>query len=95
MRRRTTETIAKAPMQRGEATQILTVQQVADLLQIPKSSVYEQTRYRGSIGRSPLPCRRVGRYLRFISSEVDAWLRALPLSVNRTKRQYRRKEDAA
>ena len=59
------------------ALKILTVQQVADLLQIPKGSVYEKTRRRRG-GVPPLPCRRVGKYLRFFEAEVMAWLVALP-----------------
>jgi excisionase family DNA binding protein len=58
-------------------SRIMTVQQVAELLQIPKSSVYEKTRMRPNT-TPPLPCRRVGRYLRFFDSEVMAWLVALP-----------------
>lgn len=56
---------------------ILTVAQVAELLQIPKSSVYEKTRRRPNT-TPPLPCRRVGKYLRFFDTEVMAWLVALP-----------------
>jgi predicted DNA-binding transcriptional regulator AlpA len=63
----------------GQPPKILTVQQVADLLQIPISSIYEKTRARSSHGAiPPLPCRRVGKYLRFFDSEVMAWLTALP-----------------
>jgi excisionase family DNA binding protein len=61
----------------GQAPKILTVQQVADLLQIPKSSVYEKTRSRSNT-TTALPCRRVGKYLRFFEGEVMAWLVALP-----------------
>jgi predicted DNA-binding transcriptional regulator AlpA len=61
----------------GQAPKILTVQQVSDLLQIPKSSVYEKTRVRRS-GVPPLPCRRVGKYLRFFEAEVLDWLVGLP-----------------
>ena len=61
----------------GQAPKILTVQQVATLLQIPKSSVYEKCRTRH--GAQPaLPCRRVGKYLRFLESEILGWLIALP-----------------
>jgi excisionase family DNA binding protein len=59
------------------APRILTVEQVATLLQIPKSSIYEKTRSRrGEV--PPLPCRRVGKYLRFFEAEVMSWLIALP-----------------
>ena len=57
---------------------ILTVEQVATLLQIPPGSVYEKTRSRTNGTTPPLPCRRVGRYLRFVESEVMAWLLSLP-----------------
>jgi len=61
---------------------ILTVQEVGELLKIPSSSVYEKTRRRrGSV--PPLPCRRVGKYLRFFESEVLAWLTALPHNAGR------------
>jgi hypothetical protein len=56
---------------------IMTVADVSELLKIPPSSVYEKTRCRrGSV--PPLPCRRVGKYLRFFDTEVMAWLVALP-----------------
>ena len=61
----------------GQAPKIMTVRQVADLLQVPPSSIYEKTRARrGAV--PPLPCRRVGKYLRFFDTEVMAWLVALP-----------------
>jgi excisionase family DNA binding protein len=71
----------------GQAPRIMTVEQVAGLLQIPKSSVYEKTRVRRG-GTPALPCRRVGKYLRFFDSEVMAWLTALPQnkSVQRKRR---------
>jgi predicted DNA-binding transcriptional regulator AlpA len=70
-----------------QAPKILTVQQVAGLLQIPKSSVYEKTRRRsGHSNAPPLPCRRVGKYLRFFEGEVLAWLTALPLNKVERKR---------
>lgn len=76
---------------------VLTVQQVADRLQIPKSSVYEMTRFRSRLNGTPppLPARRVGRYLRFIASEVDAWFLALPPVRKTSKRPYRRRRREA
>jgi len=70
----------------GQA-KILTVEQVADLLQIPKSSVYERTRVRRGAAPS-LPCRRVGKYLRFFDAEVVAWLVGLPQN-NLVRRERR------
>jgi predicted DNA-binding transcriptional regulator AlpA len=89
-----TSPITTTPKQEGEL-QILTVQQVANRLQIPASSVYEKTRFRGATGPTPLPARRVGKYLRFIAAEIDAWLLSLPQAVKRTKRPYRRKKSGA
>jgi excisionase family DNA binding protein len=61
----------------GQPLKILTVQQVAELLQIPKSSVYQKTRRRrGAV--PPLPVRRVGKYLRFTEAEVLNWFNSLP-----------------
>jgi predicted DNA-binding transcriptional regulator AlpA len=77
----------------GHAPRILTVKQVGELLQIPLSSVYEKTRVRR--GAAPaLPCRRVGKYLRFFDVEVMAWLVALPQnkSVQRKRRQHEQEE---
>ena len=68
---------------------VLTVAEVAERLKIPPSSVYEMTRFRSSQNESlPLPCRRVGRYLRFIAAEIDAWLLALPQVTKNTKGKY-------
>jgi predicted DNA-binding transcriptional regulator AlpA len=72
----------------GEAPRILTVAQVAGLLQIPTSSVYEKTRVRRGAA-PPLPCRRVGKYLRFFEAEVMGWLTDLPQNrlVSRKRQQ--------
>ena len=54
--------------------EILTPQQVAELLQVPVSWVYEKTTTRASVRDSdPLPYRKIGRYLRFIKADVLAW----------------------
>jgi predicted DNA-binding transcriptional regulator AlpA len=66
----------------GQAPKILTVQQVAELLQVPPSSIYEKTRVRRGAA-PPLPCRRVGKYLRFFESEILDWLVALPQNRKR------------
>lgn len=68
---------------------ILTVEETAGLLRVPKSSVYEWTRYRGINRGTPLPHRRIGKYLRFLRSEVLAWLQT-PQSMPTHKRAYRR-----
>ena len=72
---------------------ILTVAEVAALLKVPQSSIYEWTRYR-SHQRVPLPHRKVGKYLRFLRTEIDAWLVGLPQATNSKKRRYVRKAAA-
>ena len=50
---------------------VLTRQQVADLLQVTPSQVYELTRKRSS---RPLPFVRVGKFLRFRLADVEAYV---------------------
>jgi excisionase family DNA binding protein len=52
--------------------QLLTVQEVADLLHVPVSWVYGHTRKRS---RERIPGYRVGKYWRFSADEVMSWLR--------------------
>lgn len=76
------------------ATEVLTVAETAALLKVPASSIYEWTRYR-STQRTPIPHRKVGKYLRFLRSEVEAWLLGLPQAANNRKRKYTRKNQVA
>jgi excisionase family DNA binding protein len=49
--------------------QLLTAEQVADLVQVPVSTVY-----RWNVTRSgPTPCK-VGKYVRYRRADVDAWI---------------------
>lgn len=50
---------------------LLSVDELADLLQVPVSTIYHW-RHRGSGPRAI----RVGRYVRFDTADVAAWLRA-------------------
>ena len=50
---------------------LLSVEEVAELLQVPVSWVYERTRRRG---RDRLPGFRLGKYWRFDEAELRAWL---------------------
>jgi excisionase family DNA binding protein len=50
---------------------ILTPEEVAARLKVPESWVYEKTRARC---RNPIPCLRLGRYIRFQWSAVIKWL---------------------
>ena len=47
---------------------ILTINQVADLLKVPKSTVYRLVR------DHQLPGHKVGKHWRFVESEVEAWI---------------------
>lgn len=81
--------IPQNPASSPADAEILTVPEVANLLKVPPSSIYEWTRFRGT--NRKLPHRKVGKYLRFIRSEVMAWLVGLPQAVNNQKRGYIRK----
>jgi excisionase family DNA binding protein len=59
-----------SPVRAGRGT-LLTVEEVAELLKVPVSWVYDRTRSRG-VNR--IPGFRLGKYWRFQESEVLAWL---------------------
>ena len=50
---------------------LLTVEEVAELLKVPVSWVYDRTRRRGL---NRLPGFRLGKYWRFDATEIRAWL---------------------
>ncbi|WP_081690456.1 helix-turn-helix domain-containing protein [Conexibacter woesei] len=49
---------------------LLTAQDVADLLAVPRSSIYEYARRQ----ENPLPSIPVGRHRRFHRPDVETWL---------------------
>jgi predicted DNA-binding transcriptional regulator AlpA len=51
---------------------ILTLAEVSSRLKVSERWTYEKTRRRC---RNPLPCLRIGRFLRFDWGDVSAWLR--------------------
>jgi hypothetical protein len=56
---------------------ILTPAQLAERLQVNVSWVFEQTRNRAKVrnkNKTPLPCIRMGKYLRFSWASVSEWL---------------------
>jgi hypothetical protein len=54
---------------------LLTPEELAARLKVSKSWVFEQTRERSKVrNKSPLPCIRLGKYLRFSWVEVSEWL---------------------
>jgi excisionase family DNA binding protein len=77
------------------SSEVLTVAEAAALLKVPLSSIYEWTRYRGSHRGTPLPHRKIGKYLRFLRSEIDAWIVGLPQAANSRKRKYTHKNQVA
>jgi len=56
---------------RGDDRQLLTVREVSKLLQVPVSWVYEHARPQCA---NPLPCMKVGKYLRFLSADIAKYL---------------------
>lgn len=59
------------PQRRRHLTRedVMTAAEVAALLALPKSTVYELAR------RGELPCARLGRTLRFVREEIEGRLR--------------------
>jgi excisionase family DNA binding protein len=55
----------------GTNGRLLTIQQVADLLQVPASWVYGRTRTRSA---DRIPGFRLGKYWRFRRAEVETWV---------------------
>jgi hypothetical protein len=56
-------------------TDLLTPSELAERLKVPKSWVFEQTRSRATVRNSrPLPCIRLGKYLRFSWPQVCEWM---------------------
>jgi excisionase family DNA binding protein len=59
----------KESMSRSE--KLLTIDEVAELLKVPKGWIYQRTR-----DRSPgtIPFYKLGKYLRFDPKQLQAWL---------------------
>jgi hypothetical protein len=54
---------------------LLTPVELAERLKVSASWVFEQTRQRAKIrNKSPLPCIRLGKYLRFSWPQVCEWM---------------------
>lgn len=63
---------------------ILTPEEVAQLLRVELSFVYEKSRRRQ---RNPIPVHRIGRYLRYYRDEVFAWFSAQATPAPGTRRK--------
>jgi excisionase family DNA binding protein len=61
---------------------LLTVEQVAQLLQVPPSWVYSRTRSRS---RDRIPGFRLGKYWRFRETDISNWLEAQRSSISGSK----------
>jgi excisionase family DNA binding protein len=59
----------------NEFTQILTVEDAATMLRVPKSWIYDRTRRRG---KERIPHKKLGKYLRFQENELRNWFTNLP-----------------
>jgi len=58
-----------------ETNDLLTPKQLAERLQVNESWVFEQTRQRAKIrNKIPLPCIRLGKYIRFSWTQVSDWM---------------------
>ena len=53
------------------AQPLLTAEQVATLLGIPRSSVYDYARRK----HEPIPSLQIGRHRRFLQEDIERWLR--------------------
>ena len=61
-------------LKEAQLEELLTVSEIAGLLKVPTSWVYERTRRRGT---ARMPHMKLGKYLRFNISEVKTWLETL------------------
>ena len=62
----------------GMPEELLTVEEVAEILKVPKSWVYGRTRRRGA---ERLPHIKLGKYLRFDEVAIRDWLRKWAATV--------------
>lgn len=69
-------------MEKANSDRLLTVEEIAHYLNVKKSWIYEQ------VGKRAIPCKRIGKYLRFRISEVDL---AIAQGTGSLKTQYVRK----
>ena len=53
--------------------ELLTINELADLLKIPVSWIYSRTRIKSE---ESIPCVRIGKYVRFDECEVLEWLKS-------------------
>ena len=66
---------AAASSDESELHELLTVEDVAALLKVSRSWVYEHTRMRGTMRSERLPFIKIGKYTRFDARSVHDFLR--------------------
>jgi predicted DNA-binding transcriptional regulator AlpA len=66
---------ADQPRTTYDPADLLTAEELAQRLKVKPSWISEQTRKRARIrNKAPLPCVRLGKYVRFSWREVCAWM---------------------
>ena len=63
------------------ADEVLTIDELAVYLKIPKSTLYKLVR------EGAVPCQKVGKHWRFHKEAIDEWLKQQPNSPKRTSRK--------
>ncbi len=58
-------------MSTNDADKLLTADEVADLIRVTRAWVYAETR------RNAIPHLRLGRYVRYRRSAIEAWMQAV------------------
>jgi len=66
--------VLDAPTDNGDLHELLTVEDVATLLKVSRSWVYEHTRSRGTARTERLPYIKIGKYKRFDPRSVHEFL---------------------
>ncbi len=54
------------------ASEVLTIEELAGYLKVPKSTLYKLVR------EGAVPCQKVGKHWRFHKEAIDEWLREHP-----------------
>jgi excisionase family DNA binding protein len=71
-------------------TDILTIDELAEMLRVKKMWIYQRTRPKGV--RGGIPHYRVGKLLRFDKAEILAWLSTMHRTGNTAGEVFRRIE---
>jgi excisionase family DNA binding protein len=71
-------------------TDILTIEEVAEMLRVKKMWIYQRTRPKGV--RGGIPHYRIGKLLRFDKAEILAWFSSMDRAGNTAGEAFRRIE---